>query len=448
MIIKSMSRKTPSFSQLLNYLNKGRKENDEFFFKYNIYSNTPNGIINEYYENYRNLKKKKNSNSLYHEIISLKYQKALSIEQQRIILQDLAQEYAEVRANNNLVYAVIHEQHNQIHCHFMISSNEFENHRNKRLSQKQFDEIKKRLREYAYEKYPLLERLEEKKTKARTKAKTIDREVHLKKRTGMQTQREELKDRLHKIFTQVNNPNEFLSSLQAENIQVYQRGNTFGFVDLSNNRKYRLKTLELESEFMDMNKNFETNQEQSKEQDKTQKQEFHDSQFYRKLAERKIYLKEKIQELLDNAQTFEEFFEGLKKLDIEIYAIENTFGFVDTKNERKYRLETLELESEFEKFLEKMNKHKSFKDKLKNIGKRFLHEIVNDAEHLITGKKPTMEDEIWIQEKAGQRHKNQEVKKSNKKSQELFRQRMKEARERNIKNNEKLNDKDNDFSKK
>lgn len=122
MIIKSMSRKTPSFSQLLNYLNKGRKENDEFFFQHNIYSNNPQNIINEYQENYKNLKRQKNSNSLYHEIISLKHQKNLSIEQQRLILKDLAQEYTRARAANSLVYAVIHEQHNQIHCHLMISS--------------------------------------------------------------------------------------------------------------------------------------------------------------------------------------------------------------------------------------------------------------------------------------------------------------------------------------
>lgn len=261
-----MSRKTPSFSQLLNYLNKGRKENDEFFFKHNVYSNDSQKIINEFHENYRNLKKQKNSNSLYHEIISLKHQKNLSVEQQRIILQDLAQEYVKIRATNNLVYAVIHEQHNQIHCHLMISSNEVENHRNKRLSQRQFEDIKEGLENYGCAKYPLLERLEKKKTKSRTKSKTIDREVHLKKRTGKQTKREQFKDRLHKIFTLVKSQDEFINLLKSENIEIYQRGNSFGFLDLSINRKYRLKTLELESEFNELSKNFTSGKEHQKEQ--------------------------------------------------------------------------------------------------------------------------------------------------------------------------------------
>jgi hypothetical protein len=71
-IIKTLARKTASFSQLINYINKGRKENDNYFFKYNIYNHKPYFIIKEYQENYKNLKKQKNSNALYHDMIALK----------------------------------------------------------------------------------------------------------------------------------------------------------------------------------------------------------------------------------------------------------------------------------------------------------------------------------------------------------------------------------------
>ena len=68
-----MSRKTASFSQLLNYLNKGKVANDDYFFRHNIYSHTPYYISKEYNENYKSLRRRANSNALYHEIISLKH---------------------------------------------------------------------------------------------------------------------------------------------------------------------------------------------------------------------------------------------------------------------------------------------------------------------------------------------------------------------------------------
>jgi hypothetical protein len=157
-IIKSMSRKTASFSQLLNYLNKGRVEKDNYFLRHNIYSYKPYYIVKEFQENYKTLKKQKNSNALYHEIISLKHQNNLSVEEQREMLKDLSEQYIKARANDNMVYCVIHEQHNQIHCHLMISSNELLNDKNKRLSKKEFDKIKEELRNYAYTKYPKLEK--------------------------------------------------------------------------------------------------------------------------------------------------------------------------------------------------------------------------------------------------------------------------------------------------
>ena len=250
MIIKSMSRKTVSFNQLLYYMNAGREADDEYYFKHNIYSSDPDLIINEYRDNHNCLKRQKNSNSLYHEIISLKHQKNLSVDEQRGILKDIAEEYTQIRASRNLVYAVIHEQHNQIHTHFMISSNEIESKRNKRLSQKQFNEAKKRIREYAYTKYPLLEQLQEKKKREKGKAKTADKETQLKKRTGKTLDKEQVRDKLSAILQKTQTLNDLINSLRAENFELYERGQTFGFIDNSTGKKYRVKTLGLENEFL------------------------------------------------------------------------------------------------------------------------------------------------------------------------------------------------------
>ena len=394
MIIKSTSRKTPSFSQLLNYLNKGRRENDNYSFRHNIYSHKPYYIVKEYGENYKNLKRKTNSNALYHEIISLKYQNNLTREEQREILKDLMQQYTNLRANYNMVYGVIHEQHKQIHCHLMISSNELSNNKNKRLSKAEFEEIKTNLLNHAKTNYPKLEHTTHPKRRSRAKARKIDNETQFKKRTGKKSDRELMKERLQSVFAKSKNPHEFASNLRDEKIQIYQRGKIFGFQNEITGRKYRLKTLELEQEFMKMDASFAnlTKEASHNEKQKTEKELF----------------KDKLKTILSNSKSSNEFQASLEKEGIYIYYKENSFGFVNQKTDWKYRLETLGLEAEFQAFMERVkknDKNKSFADKAKSFGKRFLHEILNDTEHFITGKKPTMENEIWTQTNAGQRQK-------------------------------------------
>jgi hypothetical protein len=556
MIIKSMSRKTASFSQLLDYVNNGRKKDDEYSFRYNVYSHKPHYIIEEYLENHKKLRKQKNSNALYHEIISLKHQKNLTIEEQKEILKDLMEQFTKTRANNNLVYGVIHEQHNQVHCHLMISSNELESQKNKRLSLKQFDEIKEKLREYAYEKYPKLEKLvnEKSKRKARSKTRATDNEIQLKKRTGKKSNRELTKELLQAIITKSMNSQEFISALQAEKITIYQRGKKFGFLDEVTGRKYRVSTLGLENEFeqlehrsMKMSKDISQDSEQKKTNasyekgkkgkdyirekilevfvnsksynDFLSKLEAEQIQIYRaydkygfidkmtnwkyhldtlglekefeKFLDRfddakagKLYIKNIITEILSTAKSHSEFITSIQNYNIQMYRVENTFGFIDNITQRRYRLDTLEIVDEFNNFLSKIDNEKnvagkeyvrdkiktifsnsksydeflqalknsniqiyrlydsfsfvdkmtnykytleslglendftdfllklknddiSFSDKIKNIGRRLLHEIIYDIQYFATGKKPQHNNEVWTQAKTKEQDRKQ-----------------------------------------
>ncbi|MDL2280038.1 relaxase/mobilization nuclease domain-containing protein, partial [Desulfovibrio sp. OttesenSCG-928-G11] len=277
--IKSMSRKTASFSQLINYINKGREKDDEYCFKHNIYASKPYTITKEFLENHKTLKKRKNTNSLFHEVISIKYQKSYSKEQLREILKDLTEQYIKARANNCLVYSVIHEQHNQIHAHLMISSNELDSTKTHYFSKHQYKQIQELTRKYAYEKYPQLEREETKeklkeqsKQSSKRKSKIVDSEVHLKKRTGKDSEREKLRERLKTIFKLAKSQDEFIKFLRMEKLELYQRGQTFGFLDQETGKKYRLKTLELENEFQNMNDSFLERQNDKSKQAQYEKQ--------------------------------------------------------------------------------------------------------------------------------------------------------------------------------
>lgn len=485
-IIKSLGRKTASFSQLLNYINKGRIEGDEYCFKHNVYGFKSYSIVKEFKQNLETLKKRKDGNSLYHEVISIKHQKGYSKEELREILKDLADKYVLTRANNCLVYGVIHEQHNQTHVHLMISSNEILSSRPHYFSQGEFEEIKKQIRQYAYEKYPQLERDEQKekhidkaKKNSRAKSKSIDREVHLKKRTGKQSDREKLKEKIKTIFHLSKSYTDLINNLRIEKLELYQRGQTYGFIDTLTARKYRLKTLELEQEFTDMIHEFKeekqtakTHQEQNSTKSQEQandidpefeKQEVFDNdlhkQVFGKAKSGKDYIRDSVKVTLENSKTFEDFLRRLDEQHIKIYRVNNSFGFIDIQTDWKYRLETLGLEKEFESFVIKTKQPKNFREKLKDFGKRLLHEVANDAEHLITGKKPILEDEIWTQEKAGNREKDskQDYRKVYKHASDLnkdelekaaFKRKMNEARKTNEKLQEKGQYNNHTFTKK
>lgn len=257
-IIKSLSRKTASHSQLLKYINKGRVEGDEFCLKHNIYSNTHYKIVREFLKNHDCLKKRKNSNALYHEIISIKHQKEYSKEELKNILLDIAEQYIEIRAKDCLVYGVIHENKQGIHLHLAISSNELYSTKNHYFSKQDFRNIQKKINEYAYKKYPKLELIEEKEKKDKAKSKSKDSEVHIKKRTGKPSQKEVIRETLKDIFATCKNVDEFNIRIREANLYMYHRGKNLGFEDLATNRRYRLANLGLEDEFEALNNRFST----------------------------------------------------------------------------------------------------------------------------------------------------------------------------------------------
>jgi hypothetical protein len=343
MIIKSKSRETASFSQLISYMNKGRTENDKYLLRHNIYSYRHYDIVKEYLENHKKLKKRKNSLALFHEIISLKHQKNLTIEEQREILKDLAEQYIKARANNNLVYGVIHEQHNQVHVHLIISSNEIENNRNKRLSKMQFKETKKMMREYAYNKYPKIERLVSEETNTETKAKTknIDDEVQYKKRTGKATDKEQIRDVITAIFAKTKTADDFVQLLRDAKLELYKRGKQFGFLNIGTGKKYRLQTLRLEEEFQNLNTRISNQSTNAKTGEETMNvQNDKKNEFY-KAGQSTQYIngvRECLKAIFAKSNTQAELFINLIYNNFEIYQIHNSFGFRHINTGYKYRL--------------------------------------------------------------------------------------------------------------
>jgi len=246
-----MSRKEPSFTQLSNYIFKGA--DNRYTYTRNLYENDIEGISREFEENFKHLKRQKNSNAIYHEIISIS-KASIELEKQKETLLEIATAYIEARAKNCLVFGSLHEADNNFHFHLMISSNAVEQSKNHYFSKKQFDQIKKGLEQYVLVKYPELQQAriinrDKKKIEA-----VSQKEFELKKRTGEITKRESIQYRLTQIFNSSPTKEIFFTNLEKNNIQIYVRGNTIGFTDLADEtqRKYRLKKLGLSAEFNKM----------------------------------------------------------------------------------------------------------------------------------------------------------------------------------------------------
>lgn len=252
MIIKSMSRKSKSFSQLYDYLT--RDQND-FSFTRNLYSNPKdrNKLLYEFISNSKFLENSRGKNYLYHEVLSLE-QNNLSLEKQKEILFDLANKYLDIRALNHLSFGVIHLDKDNIHLHLMISANEIEGQKRIRLSKKEFGFIQKEIESYKNLKYKELSKTRlYQKEKVLAKDKQTEQEI--KHKRNAKTKKEQIRELLESILNKASSSKYLENSLLNNGFEIYKRGQTLGVI--YEKKKYRLKTLGLEALYISKTKEFE-----------------------------------------------------------------------------------------------------------------------------------------------------------------------------------------------
>lgn len=248
-----MSRKQATFGQLVDYFEDGRQD-EKYNIYHNIYSTNAENIKEEFNKNATFLSKRKNGVYMYHEVLSITITDNLSREQQKEILKGIGLEYIKNRANNNLVFAVLHDDKaDNIHYHFMISSNELESTKRLRLSKEKFSQFKKDLELKVLKNHPELQQKKliskEPGAEKETGEKLSNKGAELKRRTGKTSQKDDVKDRLKTVFSASKTKADFFNELEKENLSIYVNGNTIGILDKATQRKHRLKTLGMLDEF-------------------------------------------------------------------------------------------------------------------------------------------------------------------------------------------------------
>lgn len=244
MIVKSMSRKVPSFGQLIGYIDR-EEDAERYRIRHNLAARDPELVRHEFERNAALLQKRKNGVYLYHEILSISRAQGLSDEQQKERLYEIAQQYIAARCPDNLVYGGLHhDKEHSFHFHLMMSSNRAGDTKRLRLDKAQFRDIQVRLEEHVLRQYP---ELEQKLAIGKRSDRRMSRaEAELERRTGERPKRQTVLERVNEALAASRDRDGFLAALGRSDLELYVRGKNLGVIDLESGKKHRINTLDPE----------------------------------------------------------------------------------------------------------------------------------------------------------------------------------------------------------
>ena len=266
MIIKSTSRKSKSFRQLLAYLLR-EKEFDTASWNFYCSNENIEEIVKEFMANAAHLDNARGSVYMYHDILSLE-KNNLSIKEQKEILNDLVNQYVQSRASQNLAFSVTHNDKEHIHTHIVISANKIKENKRTRLSKKQFKDIQKHLEAYKNRTYPQLNKtLFYDKIKDFSKSKQAEQEM--KHKRNKQSKKEYVKENIKEFMKTAQNDKVLRSALKEHGIEIYKRGKNWGAK--YDKQSFRFSTLGIDKAYNSFTK------EQSKSNQKEAKPNYEHS---------------------------------------------------------------------------------------------------------------------------------------------------------------------------
>ena len=260
MIIKSMSRKEPSFGQLVAYMSD-EKSDRAFDLHHHVFTRDPGDIAAEFEDNARLLGKRKGGNYLFHEILSLDTRECGQGREVKEKLRLLAFEYIERRCPRNKVYGAMHRDHaGHLHYHLMISVNERGEKKRLRFSPGQFDRTKREMERYSRETYPELKQPEvmdqspEDRDRRRDQRKS-QKQQEMEKRGAKLTKKEQLAQELRGMMAYAKSQAEFERLLQDRGFTLRQRGKNWVIDPIARDgemkkpKPHRFSTLGIHAEY-------------------------------------------------------------------------------------------------------------------------------------------------------------------------------------------------------
>lgn len=248
MIVRTIRWKRTDFKKLLNYIldDKGRsKETEGFTITHNLYhgEDDVDQMAQEYQQQDKYRKKRKDGVILYHEILSFN---ALDAEKLTVqMLEEIAHKYIELRNPNSMCLSKPHLNEMHPHIHFCFHACEVNSSKSLRMNNKEFLALRQGIEAFQKERFPELDNSLVYQGDNRVKEKNKTKEVAIKKRGG-QLEKEELSQVVQQLFNESVSLANFKLRLRDAQIEYYEyRGKLTG---IKASRKYRFTTLGIDKE--------------------------------------------------------------------------------------------------------------------------------------------------------------------------------------------------------
>lgn len=158
MILKTYSRKHPTFQQLIHYIAEERLpqyETDLFFrLHHNVSARSLEQTIADFETNDQYRLPRKNGNACYHTILSFAPLDTHKLT--KAMLWNIAQTYIQKRDPQALYFIQPHQDKDHIHLHCCISGNRFASCKATRIPRSDFYQLRIALEQYQQRTYPQL----------------------------------------------------------------------------------------------------------------------------------------------------------------------------------------------------------------------------------------------------------------------------------------------------
>lgn len=250
MIVKSLGRKERCFGKLVRYLDRDAEKGAVISHNLMAGSLDAETVIAALESNADYLAPRLRANWCYHDIIALPAYAAAS---PNLIpmLTDLARQYLDIRAPDQMAYGRLHIDGEKPHLHLMISANAVAGTRRVRFSRQRFQAIRLQFENYKLKRWPELS--EQLFGHARYGAYLSGvKEEAVARRTKRPSRREQLASELAAMFAQTHWGEELIAKLRASGLKLYRRGDNWGVKELASGRKHRFERLGLAESWSDL----------------------------------------------------------------------------------------------------------------------------------------------------------------------------------------------------
>lgn len=246
MIVKILSRHSPTYAGLIRYIlkeGKGGENKQPEPYLHNFRGHTEKEWVRELCINEAFRKRqRKGQVYFYHTILSFNGLDSNKITKD--MLQDITKKFIELRGKDAMYIAAQHRDREHTHIHLLVSGLSYRTGKAFRMTKGEMRELKISLQSYQQEKYGLEHSLPN---------HGADREYLSQKEYGAKSKKStrylkaELSQKVNEILLQSNSLQDFISRLQENSLFHYERGNKAYGITVDD-KNYRFSSLGVDIE--------------------------------------------------------------------------------------------------------------------------------------------------------------------------------------------------------